>query len=122
MSNAFQVRPLATFRGVRHLPLLAVSHNSLFPSLVIQPDSLRIHVVRVHSLKFDEIECISLRKLLSYQLTIVPKRGWWTYSASFLADSAVRVVAALHQYAAPLAAAAIEFLRQNTRSPANGGL
>jgi hypothetical protein len=79
-------------------------------------------VVRVHDLKFDEIECITLRGRQSHQLTIVPRRGWWTYSANFLAESAVRVVAALQRQAAPLDAGAIEFLRRNTCSPANGGL
>lgn len=122
MSNALHVRPLATFCGVRHVPLLAVSRNSLFPFLVIQSNGLRIRVVSAHDLKFDEIECITLRKRLSHQLTIVPRRGWWTYSANLLADSAAQAVAALHQYAAPLSADAIEFLRQNTRVPVNGGL
>jgi len=122
MSNALSVRPLATFCGIRHVPLLAVARNSLFPSLTIESDGLRIRVIRVHDLKFDEIECITLRRRLPYQLTVVPRRGWWTYSANFQFETALKVTAVLQRHAAPLDTTALDFLRRNRRAPANRGL
>jgi len=103
--------PLATFSGIRHVPLLVVTRNSLFPSLTVEPDGVRIRVIRLHDLKFDEVECITLRKRLAHQLTIIPRRGIWIYSANLLAENAAGVVTLLQQHGAPLDRSALELLQ-----------
>lgn len=117
MSNTLSLTPLATFCSIRYVPLLALAHNSLFPSLTVEPDGVRIRVIRLHELKFDEIECITLRKRLAHQITIIPRRGIWTYRANVLAESAVRAVTVLRQQGAPLDKSALDLLLEGIRQP-----
>lgn len=86
------MRPAATFRGLRHVPLIALSHNSLYPSLDIGADGVTLRVIRRHRLRFDEIEVVDLRWRLAHQVTIIPKKGPWTFCASFLVRGAARSV------------------------------
>lgn len=106
------VRPLATFRGLRHVPLLALSHNSLFPSLAIGADGVILRIVRRHHLRFEDIEAVDLSWRLAHQVTFVPQQGPWTFSANFLDRGMVlRVLAALDSGNAPLTLLAQSFLR-----------
>ena len=105
------VQPLATFRGIRHVPLLAASRNSLFPSLEIGADAVRIRVVGSQLLRYAELEAVQLRRGLGHRLLFVPKTGIWTFSATFAgAGDAMRALAALRAGGAPLDAAALAAL------------
>ena len=102
---------MATFRGLRHVPLIAVSHNSLFPSLDIGDGELAIRVVGRRRLAFAEIEAVDLRPRLAHQVTIIPKTGPWTFSANFLDRASARqVLAALAGRGVPLTPEATRFL------------
>jgi hypothetical protein len=101
---AFTIRPLATFSGLRGVPILATSHNSLFPSLSIGPEGLVIRVIRWHRFAADEIEAISLRKFLGYQITFVPRTGIRTFTVAFAGKAdTVRTLTALQSHAGALA-------------------
>ena len=65
---------MATFRGLRQAPLIAVSRNSLFPSLDIGDGELAIRVIGRRGLAFAEIEEVDLRPRLAHQVTIIPRK------------------------------------------------
>lgn len=103
-------RPLATFSGVRNAPLLATSHNSLYPSLTVRPSGLTIVVFRTHDFAFDAIERIEARWRFGHMITIVPKAGWRTFSANFYGrPAAAEALRALREAGAPLAASALDW-------------
>jgi hypothetical protein len=113
---------MATFSGVRRVPFLALSRNSLFPSLVVRQDSLCIRIIRRHDIAFEDIAKIALSRPLAHQITIVPKRGLLSFSANFFsADAMAELLAALHKRGAPLDGRALDALQQRA-APANGGL
>jgi hypothetical protein len=106
-----EFRPLATFRGVRGVPLVAVTHNSLYPSLRVGQSYLIIGMIRPKRLAFDTIETIQLARRLAHQITFMPRTGLWSFSANFARKSAAReVLAALSCRGAPLAASARKLL------------
>ncbi|MEZ5764025.1 MAG: hypothetical protein R3D69_07045 [Xanthobacteraceae bacterium] len=80
--------PNATFSGLRGVPLIALSRNSLYPTLTIGADSLTIRVVRRHRLAFREIRKVGVGWQLAWQLIIIPERGWRSFSANFLSARA----------------------------------
>ncbi len=96
------VFPIATFSGLKRVPLLALSHNALFPALVIGREALMIRVLRRHVLAFHELEAVTCRRG-NRGLTFVPKRGIRTFSASFGGrDAALRALRKLRDAGAPL--------------------
>ena len=104
--------PIATFSGLRGVPLVALSRNSLFPNFVIGSDSVTIRVIRRHRLPFSDIREVAVRWRLAHQLTLVPKRGLRTFSANFTAKAdIVRAVRALEQRGVALDAAAAGLLQ-----------
>ncbi len=104
----FEVRPMATFSGLRGVPLLALSHNALFPALTVGPLGVVIRVIRSHELRYDEIDTVTLKWMLGHQITFVPRSGVRTFIASFAGEAALApVLAALQQHGAPLDAAAL---------------
>lgn len=106
-----ELRPAATFRGLRHVPLIALSHNSIYPSLHIGEDAVIVRVIRRHRLSFDDIGAVDYRWRLAHQVTIIPKQGPWTFSANFLdRASACKVLIALNSAGVPLAPQAFDFL------------
>lgn len=104
-------RPLAAFSGVKRVPLIALSHNSIYPSLTVDDAGVTIVVVRTHRFAWDEIERIEAGWLFGHMLTIVPKQGWRTFSATFYGRPAtVEALRALDAAGAPLASSAREWL------------
>lgn len=123
MTEDLHFHPIATFSGLRGVPLVALSRNSLYPALVIGADGVTIRVIRRHHLLFIDIREATVRWRLAHQLTIVPKRGLRTFSANFAAkDDVVRAVTALKQRGVTLDAAAADLLRADASPPMNGGL
>jgi hypothetical protein len=109
--TALRFRPVATFSGLRNVPLVATSFNSLYPSLTVKPGGLTIVVVRTHDFAFDEIETIEAAWRFGHMVTIVPKEGWRTFSANFYGrPAAAKALAALRDRGAPLSAAALDWL------------
>ncbi len=95
--------PLATFSGLQRLPLIALSHNSLFPSLVIGPRAVTIRVLRRHVLAYDDLASISLSYRPGERLTFTPRQSWRNFTASFASrEEAAKAVAALGDFGAPV--------------------
>ncbi len=104
-------RPLATFSGLRKVPLIAISHNSIYPSLTVTSENVTIVVVRTHPFAWSEIETIKAGWLFGQMITIVPKGGWRTFSATFYGrPAAVTALRALQAAGAPLAPSALAWL------------
>jgi hypothetical protein len=109
--NELRFRPLATFSGIRNVPFIATSHNSIYPSLTVKQGALTIVVVRTHVFAFDEIEPIDARWLFGHMITIRPRQGWRNFSATFYGrPAAAEALRALQQAGAPLAPTAVEWL------------
>jgi hypothetical protein len=53
-----QFYPSATFRGLRHVPFIAISRNSLYPALEMDEEAIFIGVVRRHALPLSEIAMV----------------------------------------------------------------
>ena len=107
------IRPAATFRGLRHVPLLAVSYNSLYPSLEIGADGVRVRIIRRHRLPFEEVEAVDLRWRLAHQIILIPRKGPWTFSANLMGrTTALHVLAALDARSLPLTDKARTFLTE----------
>jgi hypothetical protein len=110
---------MATFSGLRGVPLLALSHNALFPALRIGPLGVVIRVIRNHELRYDEIETITLTRMLGFQVRFVPRAGLRTFIANFAGEAAVvPVLAALRRHGAPLDRAALARLAAGESSAA----
>lgn len=106
-----QFHPTATFRGLRHVPLFALSHNSLCPVLEMDGDALVIRIIRRHVFRLADIACVDVRWRLAHQVTLVPRKGPWTFSANFFDETAaLAFVAALQESGLPLTAQAQGFL------------
>ena len=104
-------RPMATFSGVRRIPLLALTHNSLYPSVTVQATGAAIVVVRTHVFTFDEIAAIEARWFFGHMITFMPKAGWRTFSASFYGrPAAADALRALKNAGAPIAPSALAWL------------
>lgn len=108
---ADRFRPLATFSGVRNVPLVATSHNSLYPSLTVDTSGVTIVVVRTHRFSWEEIETVEAGWMFGHMLTFVPRKGWRTFSATFYGRAAATLaLRALDAVGAPLAPSAREWL------------
>lgn len=108
-----ELRPAATFRGLRHVPLVALSHNSIYPSLHIGDNAVVVRVIRRHRLSFDDIGAVDYRWRLAHQVTIIPKKGLWTFSANFLDRvAACKALAALNSAGMSLTPQALDLLGQ----------
>lgn len=109
MDNSF--RPLAAFSGVKNVPLLATSHNSIYPALTVDDSGVTIVVVRTHRFTWDEIETIEAGWMFGHMITLVPRDGWRTFSATFYGrPAAAQALRALDAAGAPLAPSAREWL------------
>ena len=103
--------PMATFSGLRRVPLLALSHNGLFPRLVIGPRSVTIRVLRTHEIAYGDLVDIHLHRRLGHRLTFEPRRGWRNFTVSFAGrDMAAGAVRALVDRGAPVAPDALDLL------------
>lgn len=108
---ARQFYPSATFRGLRHVPLIAVSRNSLCPALEMDENAIVIQLIRRHALPHSEIAMVDVRWRLAHQVTLIPRNGPWTFTASFLDKAgAVAVLSALGENGAPLTEQARAFI------------
>jgi hypothetical protein len=110
---------MATFSGLRGVPLLALSHNSLFPVLTIGPLGIAIRVIRNHEFAYDGIETIAVKRMLGVHITFVPRTGPRTFTAGFAGNAAaLPVLAALMRHGAPLGQAARAWLAAQPSSAA----
>ncbi len=69
MANSF--RPLAAFSGLKNVPLVATSHNSLYPSLTVDAAGVTIVVVRTHRFTWEDIETIEAGWMFGHMITLV---------------------------------------------------
>jgi hypothetical protein len=118
MSADLHFSPIATFSGLRNVPLFALSRNSINPAFAVGDDGVTIRVVRRHHLPFSEIRRVSVRWRLAYQVTIVPKRGLRTFSANFISKAdAIRAAALLRQRGVALDAATVDLVCASVAPP-----
>ncbi len=111
MPTGFDARPMATFSGLRGVPLLATSHNALFPSLRILAHGVSLRVIRRHDFTYDEIAEIDAAWRLGWQITFNPRSGPRNFTAAFAGRAnAAQAVAMLHRHKAPLAPSALALL------------
>ena len=109
-----EFRPMATFRGLRGVPIVAVTRNSLYPSVRIGDDHLVIRVIGSRRFNFDAIESVGVAQRLAYQVTVQPREGPWSFSANFATPAAAaELLQALAARGVPLAASASAFLEEN---------
>lgn len=109
--EALKFTPLASFSGLRGVPLLALSHNALFPALTLDAEGVTVRVLRWHRLRYDELAVIALDRRLGRKLTFVPKRGWRDFTVSFAGPDMLRAaIAALRRFEAPLSPQALALL------------
>jgi hypothetical protein len=87
--------PIASFVGLRGVPLLSIWSNSFNPLVSIVGDCLSIRSFGAHVIPLADIERIRLRKLAGWQFTILPRKGPFTYSATFLQQEGLRLARAL---------------------------
>jgi hypothetical protein len=120
MSADLHFTPIATFSGLRGVPLIALSRNWLYPALTIGADSLTIRVVRRHRLAFRDIRKVGFGWLLAWQLTIIPERGWRSFSAN--SPAAACALKALRLRGVALDGAAIDFPGGGPLTPTNTGV
>jgi hypothetical protein len=100
---AVTLTPGASYSRLRSLPLLALSHNSIFPSLAIGPLGVTIRVVRRHSFAYDDLAGIHFDPRLGYRLTFEPRLGWREFTVIFTSrESAATAVSALVDFGAPV--------------------
>jgi hypothetical protein len=112
--EALQFTPLASFSGLRGVPLLALSHNSLFPALTLDAEGVTVKVLRSHRLRYDALASIELDRRLGRKLTFVPKQGWRDFTVSFAGPDMLRaVIEALLRFGAPLSPQALTVLAES---------
>lgn len=110
-----QFTPLATFRCLRHMPLIALTRNSLYPALEVDETTVVIRVIRRHALALADLAEVDVRWRLAHQVTLVPRKGAFAFSANFFdRTGAVSLVAALGEWGVPLTAQAQAFLEGRT--------
>lgn len=83
-----QFSPSATFRGLRYVPFIALSRNSLYPALDMDEQAIVIRVIGRRVLPFSDIATVDVRWRLAHQVTLVPRKGPWTFSANFFDKAA----------------------------------
>lgn len=104
---------MATFRGLRGVPIVALTRNSLYPSVSIGDDHLVIRVIGARRLSLDAIESVGVAQRLAYQVTLQPRKGPWNFSANFATRAAAtHLLQALAARGVPLAASASAFLAE----------
>jgi hypothetical protein len=107
-----QFYPSATFRGLRHVPFLVLLRNSLYPALGMNDTAITIRVIRDHTFPASDIATVDVRWRLAHQVTLVPRKGPWTFSANFLDKvAATSLVKALEARGVPITMDARRFLK-----------
>lgn len=95
--------PLATFSGLKGVPLLALTHNSINPLLSLEGDRVEIRVIRRLGLGMADLARVSTSRAIGQMVTLTPKTGLRTFSANFAdRDEAIRLLRALGDLGAPL--------------------
>ena len=110
--------PMASFVGLRGVPLVALWGNSLNPSVTVADDALSIRCFGTHVLPFSELDRVQLRKLAGWRFQFLPRNGLFTYSAMFLQQEGARLARALEGRAAVGPEQTLQ--RLNGASPARG--
>lgn len=110
-----QFHPVATFCGLRYVPLVALSRNSLYPALHMDASTITIRVIRRHVLAIADLAAVDVRRRLAHQVTLVPRKGPWTFSANFLDKAAaLSLVTALDERGVTMTPQAQDFLERET--------
>lgn len=92
MSNSQNFRPFSSFRGLRRVPLVAVSLNSINPELSITDEGAAFRVIRRHFIRFTDLDRVDLAWRLAHQVTFIPREGPWTFSFNYLEKNSPRTL------------------------------
>lgn len=111
MSNELNLRPFASFRGLRNVPMVALSHNSIRPHLSLTSEGIDFRVIRKHFLTYRDLEAVTYGWALSHQITLIPKHGPWTYAFNyFRKEQPMMLLTQLQQQGVSLTPLALNFL------------
>ena len=81
--NGFQIPLLASFTGIKVIPLVALSHNSLSPALTVYEDSLKYKVLKEKVVPYSEIyEVDILDTVGTKNIRILFKNSPFTFSGN----------------------------------------
>ncbi len=85
-AEGYSVPIIASFRGFKNVPLVALAYNNLSPKLIIYPDHIQFKVVFTFTKKYNEISNISIfRTIGTENIIFLFKDSKLTFSAN-LAD------------------------------------
>jgi hypothetical protein len=113
--NGFQVPLLASFTGIKRIPLVALSHNSLSPALTIYEDSLKYKVFKEKIVPYSEIyEVDILDTIGTKNVEIVFKNSFFTFSGNlFDKDNLLEVLKFFKRKNVNLSLSANRYLSRN---------
>lgn len=95
--------PLASFTGIKGVPLLALTRNSINPRLSIEDGVVVIRVFRRQPLAVGDLARVTTGRAIGQMVTLVPKTGFRTFSVNFAdREQAASLLRALSDLGAPL--------------------
>lgn len=97
-----QFHPLATFSGLKSVPLLAVTYNGLVPRLSLDEGAVVMRIFRSGRIAIADLDKVTVTKGMGLMVSLYPKAGWRSFSANFARAEAIRFLQALRAAGAPL--------------------
>jgi len=113
--NGFQIPLLASFTGIKLIPLVALSHNSLSPALTIYEDSLKYKVLKEKVVPYSDIyEVDILDTVGTKNIRVVFKNSSFTFSGNlFHKDNLLELLKFFERKNVKLSPSAIRYLSCN---------
>ena len=114
-SNGFQVPLLASFTGIKQIPLVAISHNNISPVLIIYEDSIKYKVIKKKSMPYSEIYEVNILDTIGTKnVQIVFKNSFFTFSGNlFDKDNLLEVLKFFKRKNVNLSPSAKKYLNRN---------
>ena len=113
MVNNLNFRPVSSFRGLRKVPLVALSFNSIFPELTLSEEGVAFRIISRHFLPFAEIDTVDTAWRFAHQVTIIPRKGPWTFSFNYFEQNSPKaLLRELEKRGVPLTPKARHFSRE----------
>lgn len=97
-----QFHPLATFSGLKSVPLLAVTYNGLVPRLSLDEGAVVMRIFRSGRIAIADLDKVTVTKGMGLMVSLYPRTGWRSFSANFARAEAIRFLQALRAAGAPL--------------------
>ena len=117
-ANGFKVPLRATFTGPKSAPLVALSHNSMFPLLKLYNDSVEFRVFIQRRKSYTDIERVEIaRSFLTDNVIFVWKDSVFTFTANVSGEKILQELARfLQRHGVPLAESAQQVVNERVKS------